>query len=295
MTVSAYTELWFRRHGARLKPRTLRTYQDILRRHLPPALAQKPIHEVTRQEIRRALLDLLEDGYASGTVKLILAVWRTIFESARVEDELCVVNPCEGLGKIVPQRKGPRRQHAIPRDAVPRLVSAIRMRQPHLAPLVLLGLRTGMRLGELLGLQWDDVDLEAGTVTIRRADWRYPDLHPKGGKEATLPLSRDAIVELQAARDRAAHGVPWVFANPHSGRPWHQTHVYRMVRDGLARCGFQGAVHTLRHSFLTHLAEDGVDPWSLRDLARHSSVRTTEGYLHLSPRRLVALVNRLVS
>jgi site-specific recombinase XerD len=136
----------------------------------------------------------------------------------------------------------------------------------------------GLRIGELLRLEVTDIDSARMVVVVRQG---------KGAKDRQVPLSLRLLGELRdywsAARPR-----PWLFPGGVAGRPLHPGTVQRMFRRVRQRAGLAKAatVHTLRHSFATHLLEAGVDLFTLKALMGHQSLATTALYLHVSRRLL---------
>ena len=136
----------------------------------------------------------------------------------------------------------------------------------------------GLRLSELLNLQVTDIDSARMVINVR---------HGKGGKDRQVPLSARLLTELRAwwcvHRRR-----PWLFAGAQKNEPVSDTYVQRMCQKILARTKLrkQATMHTLRHSYATHLLEAGVDVVTLQKLLGHSDLSTTARYLHLSRRQL---------
>jgi integrase len=143
-----------------------------------------------------------------------------------------------------------------------------------------------MRLGECLALQWGDVDLEHRVVIVSKTiDWQRHANTPKGGVTKDLPLSMQAAEALtflanHPERPRSAY----VFTNG-DGMPWSRVYVRRVMHRTCLEAGIAlRTVHSFRRTFLTRLAESGANPWAVRDLARHRSITTTEGYLRMNLR-----------
>jgi integrase/recombinase XerD len=136
----------------------------------------------------------------------------------------------------------------------------------------------GVRISELLHLRVPDIDSARMVVVVR---------HGKGGKDRLVPLSARLLGELRAFwlwhRSRT-----WLFPGEAAGRPLHTGTVQRMFQRVRRRAGLAKAatIHTLRHSFATHLLEAGVDVFTLQRLLGHRSLSTTALYLHVSRRHL---------
>ena len=99
---------------------------------------------------------------------------------------------------------------------------------PEWRTFVLLALRTGLRVGELLGLRWTDVDTTHGQLRVRRTRWRGQEVLPKGGRERVVPLTREALAALKAHRHLRS---PHVFCHD-DGRPF----THSEVKTGGAPC-----------------------------------------------------------
>jgi integrase/recombinase XerD len=153
----------------------------------------------------------------------------------------------------------------------------------------------GLRISELLSLQVNDIDSTRMVVTVRQG---------KGAKDRQVPLSPRLLQELRQwwCRHRTK---PWLFpgmAGPSSRRrikpvqrPMNVTSVQRMMKQIVVRSKLTkpASMHTLRHSYATHLLEAGVDVVTVQKLLGHNSLSTTARYLHLSRRHLANLPDLL--
>lgn len=143
---------------------------------------------------------------------------------------------------------------------------------------------TGMRLSELVGLNTDDIDLVSDQVKVRG----------KGKKERIIPVGRHAVAALRAydARRQSRLGFPSgdrraLFLNQRGKRITARGVQLAMkaLLDGLSR-GRDLHVHSLRHSFATHLLDAGADLRAVQELLGHASLSTTQVYTHTSVERL---------
>jgi integrase/recombinase XerD len=143
----------------------------------------------------------------------------------------------------------------------------------------------GLRISELLGLQVTDIDASRMVVTVR---------HGKGAKDRQVPLSARLLSALR--RWWSTHRHPrWLFPGKRSGRPLTEGNVQRICKRVVQRAQLRkpATLHTLRHSYATHLLEAGVDVVTLQKLLGHSDLSTTARYLHLSTRQMQKLPNVL--
>lgn len=146
----------------------------------------------------------------------------------------------------------------------------------------------GLRISELLSLQVTDIDSARMVVNVRQG---------KGAKDRQVPLSARLLGELRTwwcgHRTR-----PWLFpgmTGASRARPMNVTSVQRMMKQVVVRAQLRkpASMHTLRHSYATHLLEAGVDVVTLQKLLGHSSLSTTARYLHLSRRQMAKLPDLL--
>lgn len=148
---------------------------------------------------------------------------------------------------------------------------------------------SGLRVGELVGLDMDDIDLEVAVVRIMG----------KGRKERIVPLGSKAVGALNAyleQRGRSQKGggkEKALFLNV-GGKRLTSRSVARIVEKYARRCGLPKRVspHSLRHTFATHLLDGGADLRGIQELLGHVSLSTTQKYTHVSIDRLVDVYDR---
>lgn len=149
--------------------------------------------------------------------------------------------------------------------------------------LLLVAGEAGLRQGEIIALEWGDVDLVAGTLTARRSSWRGHLGSPKSGRDRKIPLTKRLAAALKAARHLRSE---LVFCYPY-GQPFTRSAIEAALRyacklAGLRRIGS----HVLRHPFCSHLAMRGAAPKAVQDQAGHSTLTMTLRYMHLAPSAL---------
>jgi site-specific recombinase XerD len=146
----------------------------------------------------------------------------------------------------------------------------------------------GLRISELLKLQVTDIDSARMVVNVRQG---------KGAKDRQVPLSARLLSELRSWW-RRHQTKPWLFpgsTEPTRSGPQSATSVQRLCQRVVARTKLRkkATMHTLRHSYATHLLEAGVDVVTLQKLLGHNSLATTARYLHLSRRQMASLPDLL--
>lgn len=140
----------------------------------------------------------------------------------------------------------------------------------------------GLRVGEIAGLSWADVD-STGSVRVIG----------KGNKERRVPLGQQAeraLRDWRAEQRAAGAGASEAVFTNRSGRRLTVRQIQRVVKRALSRAAEREGVspHTLRHSFATHLLDRGADILAVKELLGHESLSTTQLYTHLSRARLKA-------
>lgn len=228
-----------------------------------------------------------EDGgaplAASSAARAVVAV-RTLHRFLVLEG----TSAADPTADVRPPATGGRLPKPITVDEVTRLLDAVAApgTPSSLRDRALLELLygCGARIGEAVGLDVDDVDLDGGLARVLG----------KGGKERVVPVGRFALAALQAYLVRvrpalAARGgaTPALFLNTRGGRLSRQS-AWAVLQVAAERAGLAGRVspHTLRHSFATHLLEGGADVRVVQELLGHASVTTTQIYTKVAPETL---------
>jgi integrase len=165
-------------------------------------------------------------------------------------------------------------------DEYERLVAATSSVDATAHLIVLLGGEAGLRCGEMIALEWRDVDLGKRQICVQRSDWNGQVTTPKGGRLRYVPLT----IRLAAAfRDHRHLRSPNVLCQD-DGQPLTRQMVQsRALRASRRAKLSQGGVHILRHTFCSHLAMRGAPARAIQELAGHADLSTTQRYMHLSP------------
>lgn len=223
-------------------------------------------------------------GAKAKTINFEVACIGTAFNLA-VKWNYLKENPTKGVTKFkVDKSKQPR---FLSQDEIERLLSACPMR---LYPILVTFLNTGMRKAELENLQWTDVDLTRRQISIRaKADWL-----PKTG-ERVIPVNDRLLTVLKAHKSscKPEDKNSYVFGEQDG------TIIKTKLREQFIRvakvAGIQDLtkLHTLRHTFASHLVMKGVDLPTVQKLMGHSDIETTMIYSHLAESHLVDAVNKL--
>ncbi len=236
--------------------------------------------DVDRLHLRRHLARLGAEGYAKRSIARKASALRRYFGWAR-RTGLIDVDPSRGLkapageGRLPRVLDGGELRDMLEPDEVAPDTPLWRRRRDDAALELLYG--SGLRVGELCGLDIDGVDLRRGVVTV----WG------KGGKERRVPMTKasiDAVRTWMKSRPEVADDGSGtaLFLNGR-GRRMGTRDVRRIVDE---RSPSPTHPHALRHTFATHLLDGGADLRIVQELLGHSDVATTQRYTHVSKERL---------
>jgi integrase/recombinase XerD len=176
----------------------------------------------------------------------------------------------------------PRRARALPKvfskEEVKLILNASRNLKHRLILWIIYS--CGLRRSEITNIRLADIDRARGILNIREA---------KGMNDRIVPVS-DKVWEKVDEYIVSYHPVFWLFEGQTGGR-YSSESVYRVFKQALRNAGIRKdvGVHSLRHSYATHLHENGVDIRYIQELLGHRSTRTTEIYTHVSRRNLIAV------
>lgn len=264
---------------------TVKSYREDLTQALEffRARAVARPADVTTRTVRAYLAWLSEQGYAKTTAARRMAAVRSWFRFLCRQGVL-EGNPADGL-------RCPRQDKNLPHFMSAADVERLLQTPDRATPL---GLRdhalletiysAGLRVSESVGLNLDDVDVDGGLATVRGKGKRERLALLGGPALKALRRWLPAREELLAARGREQAAL---FLNKNGSRLTSRS-VGRLLEKYLARAGLdpRSTPHTLRHSFATHLLDNGADIRSVQELLGHRSLGTTQVYTHVTTSRL---------
>lgn len=250
--------------------------------------------EVQASHLSEYVIALHEEHLAPASIARKISVLRQFFKFCCLEHGFST-NPAERLQSPNPEARLPKSLDfeevssllRMAEEGYPYLDAKKQALQSRDRAMIYLLYATGLRVSELVGLELEHVDLEAGYVKVRG----------KGGKERIAPFAPIAGEKLSAylneARPALAPTTRLAFAN-HRGAPLSRQAFWKILKTLAAQAGIQHEIypHVLRHSFATHLLQAGVNLRSLQLLLGHSDLSTTQIYTHIAPEHLKAAHKR---
>ncbi len=267
----------------RQKPSGIAAKELILRVHLVPALGHKKIDAIKSEDVQHLKGRL--STKAAKTVNNILTVLNVLLKKA-VDWDVIDRMPCAITLLPVPKTS----MSFYDFDEYERLVVAASAIDATAQLIVLLGGEAGLRCGEMIALEWRDVDLGNRQICVQRSDWNGQVTTPKGGRLRCVPLT----IRLAAAfRDhRHLRGANVLCQD--DGQPLTRQMVqYRVLRASRRAKLSQDGVHILRHTFCSHLAMRGAPPRAIQELAGHRELGMTSGTCTSVRRRSTAAIRLL--
>lgn len=260
-----------------MKRRSFETYQDIARLHLLPALGSLKLKELTREHVQRMYASKRGAGFSAARIRRVHGVLSSALNKA-VLWRLVAHNVCK---EVSPPRIEAPDVKPLTKEQAKAFLAAVQTDRYH--ALYCLALTSGMRLGELGGLSWSEVDLENRTVRVRRAlvtgrGGQTFDTPKTAGSRRTITLTRKAVESLQHHREcQTANGISveddaLVFTNTLGG-PINPSHlIVRSFKPLLRRAGLPDInFHALRHTCCCLLLMAGVNAKVVSLQLGHSS------------------------
>jgi integrase len=291
LTTARYLDEWIA--SLAVRPRTAESYGHIVRRYLVPALGAIPLAKLEPEHVGRMMRDLGErqPPLSPTSVRYTYVILRIALGRAlklgRVHRNVATLidAPAKAHHELQPMSAEQART----------LLASVE--GDRLEALYRLAIASGLRQGELLGLRWQDVDLDAGTLTVQHTlQQRTRTLATPKTERSRRTIAFDASTSeslrqhrVRQLEERLAAGRRWqdggfVFATS-TGTPMDHRNLVRALHAALERAGIpRQPFHQLRHACATLLLESGEELANISKLLGHSSLATTaDFYGHLTP------------
>jgi integrase len=266
-TLDEYVPEWIESQAGRLRPKTLTTYEGHLRLHVQPKIGKLMLPQITTDHIASLIVDMQRAGYKPWTIKGTLSSLSALMRHA-ARRGLVAENPVTRLERDERPTTTEKEKRILTGDEITRLLDAA---DDKYRALLATGLGTGLRLGELVGLRWQDVDANGGGfIHVRtQVDQKGRRAEPK-----TPTAVRSVVLSPQLGRLLAAHKLASNYSAPTDpvftsvkGTPLGHDNVReRGLEAALTRANLDDTdrpkitMHSLRDTFASHLIVDlGLD------------------------------------
>jgi integrase len=307
MSVAMYMQQWLGDYARpSTAPRTFERYAEIVSHHITPALGAVPLVQLRPAHLVAAERRWQESGLSASTVVKIHRLIRQALHHA-VRWQLLAVNPADA---VTPPRVERREMSVLAPDEASALLT--QARGTEFGAAITTALYSGLRLGELRGLRWHDLDLDSGRLSVQQTlqkvpgggvVGRQPKTH-RSRRSVSLPAvlvgvlrdHRRSQVEARLVAGDAWEDGDLVFTNG-LGRPISETRLrrafWRLLREaGLPRI----RLHDLRHTMATLMLAAGEHPKVVSERLGHSTVGITlDTYSHVLPGLQAAAAERLAA
>lgn len=286
-TLDAWMTYWMENEllGS-VKVSSYQTYLRQINRHLRPALGHYFLSQLTPGIVYDFIEGRRAEGLADTTIR---GIYRLLSAAMRfaLDEGVIRKNPCRKI-RVLPEKRTEQRVLSRAEHEKLRSMTSSKEELP-----ALLSLYTGMRLGEVCALKWEDIDWERRTITVRRTAQRMAQTKSHAGGKTllmigtpkssrshrVLPVPEFLLERLHGMLEKE-DATGYVFGTQaHVAEP---RTLQRRFKRFMEKLGIAGAhFHTLRHSFATRLLELGVDIKTVSTLLGHGSVKTTlDFYAH---------------
>lgn len=284
-----------------VKISSYQTYQGQVDRHLRSALGHYFLSQLTPGIVYDFIEAKRVEGLADNTIR---GIYRLLSAAMRfaLDEGVIRKNPCRKI-RVLPKERAEQRVFNRVEQEKMRGMATEKDDLP-----ALLSLYTGMRLGEVCALKWEDIDWEKRTITVRRTAQRVAQMKDSTGGKTLLMIGTPKssrshrvlpVPEFLLKRLRSMLGgkglTEYIFGTlTHAAEP---RTIQRRFKRTMEKLGITGAhFHTLRHSFATRLLELGVDIKTVSTLLGHGSVKTTlDFYAHSLIEQQRAAIEKLAA
>ena len=255
---------------------TIRNYVSSFNLFLRINYYQNP-DVLTEMQIVKHLAGMTEKGLSAASLDMLVNALQYYFRTVLKRNSFEIKLP------------RPRKENHLP--AVLTMEECFRIfsfvENPKHKLLLLIGYGAGLRRSEIVTLKWADILFEEHKIHVKQT---------KGNKDRIVMLPYSIVVLLKDYRNLYPSDE-WVFAGQYKGEALSVRTVQQVMKNAVTKAGLEkkATVHTLRHSFATHLLEGGTDIRYIQKLLGHSSIKTTMIYTHITPKAEKKIVSPLDS
>ncbi|MCM1139738.1 MAG: site-specific integrase [Muribaculum sp.] len=297
---------WLPQKQRQVKQTTISVYRNCWSLHLCPKWGDAELSEINKRTVRPWVYEKLDSGLSKKYCREILICLRLILKHAKDEMEVDVPSMDWNIVWPTDNVTGTKRIETYPNNVVQKVLTKTQEKPEPRTIALMIAFCSGMRIGEVCGLQWNDVDLEQKVFHVRRTISRIYDGKEKGGEliigttkttngTRDIPIVKNIIPLLKKWKN-FYEGDYYVASckekpfEPASYRHWSVRYLKSIGVDKILK------FHAIRHTFATTLIEAGVDVKSVSSIMGHSDISTTLSlYVHPSEESKQKAVNKVFS
>lgn len=244
-----------------------RSLYPVIQKYLLACFKNMKLSEINTHMVESFQSFLIQKGLTPASINKYLTVLKAMIAKA-VDWGICSEEVLKQVRKVKPLKNVNKRLRYLSTEEFNSLIQAC---SPHLKPIVIVAVLTGMRKGEILNLKWEQVDLKHGYILLNKT---------KNNERREIPIGLE-LKKLFLSLPKK-EGIPYVFYNPQTGQPY--TDVKRAFRTACKKAGIKDFhFHDLRHTFASHLVMAGTSIAVVQELLGHKDIKMTMRYSHLSP------------
>lgn len=281
MTFAEFSKRWFDLYVRNNnKPSEISNKESALRVHLIPFFGKKDIDKISSKDVEDYKAQEISSGLSPKSINNFLIILNKCLNTAE-EWEYINKKP-----RIKPLKIQPQKFDFLTEEEADALSQHA---DGWLKEMILLALHTGLRFGEMIALDWDDLDFAAKNITVRHGVARGIFGSPKSNKMRTIPMT-SKIMDIMLKRYKSK-GL--IFPPTHDSYLTHNL-CHKELKRACRRAGLrQIGWHTLRHTFASHLVQRDVSLKAIQELLGHSNIVTTMRYSHLTSASLIEAIKTL--
>ncbi len=257
-------------------PSTIRTYKNEFEQLLQ-TVGKYPVQSLQPDDLKRYLLKCIDNGLKENTIHSRLNALKFYYEQVLKREKFFWEIP------------RPKKQTQLPnffnQDEVTAIINSVQNKKHKV--MLMLAYSGGLRVSEVVSLKTYQIDSCRMTIFISQA---------KGKKDRIVTLSPVLLVMLREyARTYRPAKNGYLFEGSASGTPYSTRSLQEVIQAAKKKAGIMkpGSIHSLRHSFATHLIEKGTDVTMMQKLFGHNDLKTTLRYLHTSNKDLMKIISPL--
>ena len=261
------------------------SYQMFLNNHILPVIGDYPMPEVSSAMLTKMLMDYQKKGYAHASCVKLYNILNGLFDMAFFDDSI-PINPMMKVKRPVPRKDEGNKNDmdkAYTAEEIASILGYLKNEPLKWQAYLMVSIETGMRKGEVCGLQWDDIDFQDGSIHLERNLQYTPQ---KGVYETTLKtqtkrtvyISPETAALLKKLKDKQSTKClsKWVFSIENSYEPMHPQTPTRYFKKFEKKYGVKDFhPHKLRHTFASTAITNGADVVSVSKVLGHAKPDTT--------------------
>ena len=272
---------WMNNHVSHLAASTRKRYKTLFDKHILPRIGATPVNEIKRMDVILLLEGMIKKGLSHGTAALAKNVISGVMERA-IDMDLVGFNPTSKVLNKLTRKKVEKDVDVFTSEEVEHILSTCKNWKPEYYPFFLCAFRTGMRLGELLGLDWSDINWKDDYIRVQRSYKNRTITTTKNKKNRSVdlsPLLKMVLEKEYRAEKKAALMSGREVRQPifvYKGERIAQNSVRNIWKRLLEKSGYEyRKLHITRHTFGALMVSANVPLNAVKEQMGHHSIKIT--------------------